>query len=85
MSETVNEAREALSGSELQELWSSLTPGARLEAFKALSRAEAEDCFWNLSAPDQVVLLLELPAVIFFTPLSILFVSEVKSCITRKR
>jgi len=63
MSETANEAREALSGSELQELWSSLTPGARLEAFKALSRAEAEDCFWNLSAPDQVALLLELPAV----------------------
>jgi len=63
MSETVNEAREALSGSELQELWSSLTPGARLEAFKALSRAEAEDCFWDLSAPDQVELLLELPAV----------------------
>jgi magnesium transporter len=63
MSETVNEAREALSGSEIQELWSSLTPGARLEAFRALSRAEAEDCFWNLSAPDQVELLLELPAV----------------------
>ena len=42
MSETVNEAREALSGSELQELWSSLTPAARLAAFKALSRAEAE-------------------------------------------
>ena len=63
MSETVNEAREALSGSEIQELWSSLTPGARLEAFRALSRAEAEDCFGNLSAPDQVELLLELPAV----------------------
>jgi len=63
MSETVNEAREALSGSELQELWSSLSIGARLEAFKALSRAEAEDCFWNLSAPDQVELLLALPAV----------------------
>jgi magnesium transporter len=63
MSETVNEAREALSGSEIQELWSSLTPGARLEAFKALSRAEGEDFFWNLSAPDQVELLLELPAV----------------------
>ena len=63
ISETVNEAREALSGSELQELWSSLSIGARLEAFKALSRAEAEDCFWNLSAPDQVELLLALPAV----------------------
>ena len=63
MSETVNEARDALSGSALQELWSSLTPGARLEAFKALSRAEAEDVFWNLSAPDQVELLLALPAV----------------------
>jgi magnesium transporter len=63
MSETVNEAREALSGSELQDLWSSLSPEARLEAFKALSRAEAEDFFWNLSAPDQVELLLALPAV----------------------
>jgi magnesium transporter len=63
MSETVNEAREALSGSELQELWSSLAPEARLDAFKALSRAEAEDFFWNLSAPDQVELLLALPAV----------------------
>jgi len=63
MSETVNEARQALSGSELQELWSSLAPEARLEAFKTLSRAEAEDFFWNLSAPDQVELLLALPAV----------------------
>ncbi len=63
MSETVNEAREALSGSELQEMWSSLALEARLEAFKALSRAEGEDFFWNLSAPDQVELLLELPAV----------------------
>ena len=63
MSETVHEAREALSGSELQDLWSSLAPVARLEAFKALSRAEAEDFFWNLSAPDQVELLLALPAV----------------------
>jgi magnesium transporter len=63
MSETVNEGREALSGSELQELWSALAPEARLEAFKALSRAEAEDFFWNLSAPDHVELLLALPAV----------------------
>ena len=63
MSETVNEAREVLSASELQELWSSLVPEARLEAFKALSRAEAEDFFWDLSAPDQVELLLALPAV----------------------
>jgi magnesium transporter len=63
MSDTLHEAREALSGSELQEMWSSLTLEARLEAFKALSRAEGEDFFWNLSAPDQVELLLELPAV----------------------
>jgi magnesium transporter len=62
MSETVHEAREVLSGSELQEMWSSLALEARLEAFKALSRAEGEDFFWNLSAPDQVELLLELPA-----------------------
>ena len=63
MSETVHEAREVLSGSELQEMWSSLALEARLEAFKALSRAEGEDFFWNLSAPDQAELLLELPAV----------------------
>jgi magnesium transporter len=63
MSETVNETREALSGSELQEMWSSLALEARFEAFKALSRAEGEDFFWNLSAQDQVELLLELPAV----------------------
>jgi magnesium transporter len=63
MSETVHETREALSGSELQETWPSLTPGARFEAFKALSRAEGEDFFWNLGALDQVELLLALPAV----------------------
>lgn len=63
MSEAVNEAREALSGNELQETWSSLALEARLEAFKTLSRAEGEDFFWNLSAPDQAELLLELPAV----------------------
>ena len=34
MSEMVNEAREAPSGSAIEELWSSLTPGARFEAFK---------------------------------------------------
>jgi magnesium transporter len=63
MSETVHEAREALSGGGLLEMWSSLTPGARLAAFKALSRAEGEDFFWNLGALDQVELLLALPAV----------------------
>jgi magnesium transporter len=63
MSEMVNEVREAPSSSEIEDLWSSLTPGARLEAFKALSRAEAEDFFWSLSAPDQVEILLALPAV----------------------
>jgi magnesium transporter len=63
MGEMVNEVREAPSSSEIEDLWSSLTPGARLEAFKALSRAEAEDFFWSLSAPDQVEILLALPAV----------------------
>src|SRR4030095_3706398 len=63
MSETVHETREALSGSELQEMWSSLALEARFEAFKALSRAEAEDFFWNLSAPAQGELLLEVAAV----------------------
>ena len=63
MSEMVNEVREAPSSSEIEDLWPSLTPGARLEAFKTLSRAEAEDFFWSLSAPDQVEILLALPAV----------------------
>jgi magnesium transporter len=62
MGEGVNEGREAPSSSEIEELWSSLTPGARLEAFQTLSRAEAEDFFWSLSAPDQVEILLALPA-----------------------
>ena len=63
MGEIVHEVQEAPSGSEIEELWSSLTPGARFEAFKTLSRAEAEDFFWSLSAPDQVEILLALPAV----------------------
>jgi magnesium transporter len=63
MGEVVHEVQEASSGSEIEELWSSLTPGARLAAFKTLSRAEAEDFFWSLSAPDQVEILLALPAV----------------------
>ena len=63
MGEIVHEVQEAPSGSEIEELWSSLTPGARLAAFKTLSRAEAEDFFWSLSAPDQVEILLALPAV----------------------
>ena len=62
MSEMEHEAREAPAGSAIEELWSSLTPGARFEAFKTLSRAEAEDFFWSLSTPDQVEILLALPA-----------------------
>ena len=59
MSETVHEAREALSGNELQELWA-LAPEARLEAFR-LPRAEAED--FNLMRRIGFELLLALPAV----------------------
>src|SRR5262249_53147841 len=63
MSEMVSETRSESSATELQTRWSSLSASARLEAFKELLRAEADDFFSNLSPPEQVELLLALPAV----------------------
>src|SRR6266705_1216947 len=63
MSETISEARSESWATELQTRWSSLSASARLEAFQALPRAEAEDFFSDLSPPEQLELLLALPAV----------------------
>jgi magnesium transporter len=49
-------------GTELQARWSALATGSP-RGVSGTAPCEAEDCFWNLSAPDQVELLLELPAV----------------------
>ena len=63
MSEMLSETRSTPWVTELQARWSALATGARLEAFQELPRAEAEDFFCDLSAPDQVELLLALPAM----------------------
>src|SRR2546428_5231849 len=63
MSEMLSETRSTPWVTELQARWSSLATGARLEAFQELPRAEAEDFFCDLSAPDQVEILLALPAI----------------------
>jgi len=52
---------EPLSISDLQEAWSLLVPGDRLESFRALDRTDAEDFFLSLSARDQAELLLAIP------------------------
>src|SRR5262249_40011530 len=63
MSETVSEMRSESWVTELQTRWSSLAASARLEAFKELPRADAEDFFSELSPPEQSELLLALPVV----------------------
>jgi magnesium transporter len=55
------ELEEPLSTADLQEAWALLVPSDRLESFRALDRAEAEDFFLSLSARDQAELLLALP------------------------
>ncbi|MBM3222438.1 MAG: magnesium transporter [Candidatus Tectomicrobia bacterium] len=62
MSETVEQSRSTPWLRELQDQWSVLALGVRLSAFKGLPRAEAEDLFCDLSAPDQIELLLAMPA-----------------------
>jgi magnesium transporter len=57
----VNETHTELFSSDLQETWSLLPPGDRLEGFTLLSRAEAEEFFFSLSTRDQAELLLALP------------------------
>jgi magnesium transporter len=55
------ELEEPLSTADLQEAWALLVPSDRIESFRALERAEAEDFFLSLSARDQAELLLALP------------------------
>ena len=55
------ELEEPLSTADLQEAWALLVPSDRLESFRALDRAEAEDFFLSLSARDQAELVLALP------------------------
>ncbi len=55
------ELEEPLSTADLQEAWALLVHSDRLESFRALDRAEAEDFFLSLSARDQAELLLALP------------------------
>jgi MgtE intracellular N domain len=46
---------------ELVETWSLLSPEERLEGFRLLAPADADDFFLSLTARDQVSLLLSLP------------------------
>jgi magnesium transporter len=50
-----------LSQTDLQGAWPLLAPDERLEAFRLLARADADDFFLSLSALDQAELLLALP------------------------
>ncbi len=63
MDETVRDLGGTAWSADLQTRWSSLAPEERYEAFRALSRAEAEECFCDVSAPEQVTLLLAFPAL----------------------
>jgi magnesium transporter len=62
MNETVRDPRGTAWIDDLQARWSSLAPEARCTAFKELPRAEAEEFFDALSAPEQATLLLAFPA-----------------------
>jgi magnesium transporter len=55
------QVQDELLSTELYDAWPLLSPADRLEGFKLLSRAEAEELFLSLNAMDQVALLLELP------------------------
>jgi magnesium transporter len=51
---------EHLSANELREAWPVLSDRERSEGFVLLTRAEAEELFFSLSAADQVAIVLEL-------------------------
>ena len=55
-----SEARDGLSGAELQDAWAVLSRQDRAEGFALLPRTEAEELFLSLRAPDQLGLLLSL-------------------------
>jgi magnesium transporter len=57
----MNSMQNDLSQDELQDAWTLLTPGDRLEGFRLLTRADADDFFLGLNTYDQAALLLALP------------------------
>jgi magnesium transporter len=59
----IQELEERLSSEELHEAWGLLAHDDRVEGFRLLDRAIAEDFFLSLSSRDQAELLLELPPV----------------------
>ena len=58
-----SEPLEVPSLDDLREAWPLLVVEDRLEAFRALTRTEAENWFLSLSSRDQAELLLELPPI----------------------
>jgi magnesium transporter len=57
----MNTIQNDLSYVELQDAWPLLVPSERLEAFRLLAQADADDFFLSLNARDQVELLFALP------------------------
>jgi magnesium transporter len=57
----MNTIQNDLSYAELQDAWPLLVPSERLEAFRLLAQADADDFFLSLNARDQVELLFALP------------------------
>ncbi|MEW6297055.1 MAG: magnesium transporter [Thermodesulfobacteriota bacterium] len=57
----MTQVQDELLSTDLYDAWPLLSQADRLEGFKLLSRAEAEELFLSLGAMDQVALLLELP------------------------
>ena len=54
-------AEDRLSPEELRDVWPVLSQAERVEGFLLLSRNEAEDLFFSLSAADQAAIVLNLP------------------------
>jgi magnesium transporter len=57
----MNDMQDVLSSAELREAWPLLSLTDRVEGFELLSRADAEDLFYNFNIHDQAELLLALP------------------------
>src|SRR5215510_4168707 len=57
----MNTMQSDVSYAEIQDAWPLLLPSERLEGFKLLAQADADDFFLSLNARDQAELLLALP------------------------
>lgn len=57
----MNDTQTTLTYEELQETWPLLSPEERLEGFRLLAAADADDFFLSLTTRDQETLLLTLP------------------------